>query len=420
MRRALIIFLALIVLGGLTWLIFIKPKNNDAVSGTGVFDSFFPIGKNGNSTGDINGLVNNGNSTDITTTSNLSRFTPLTIRPVAGLTTFTRPVTVTIPSDDPKIQSRKETILEHVIRYISRSNGYVYEIAERDTTDGQSSQISNIFIPNIYEGYFADTNKTAVLRFLRDDNQTIATYTVPIPDANPDNTRTQKEGTYLPNNILTMAVSPNSGFLARLTFEQGSGVLTSSNTQGVNKKEILRTPFKDWIVLWPTQTIPYVQTKASGTTEGFLYAVQLDKSLKKIVGNVLGLTASVSPSGAYVLYSQTVHDSFTTKLLNTKTGTTLGLNLSILPEKCVWLKNEDLICAGSDTAPNALYPDSWYNGTVSLTDNLYRISTKMSTFDAIYKAEEGSFDMTNLHVDEDRGFLYFINKPTGVLWKFKL
>jgi hypothetical protein len=420
MRRALIIFLALLVLGGLTWLIFIRPKNNDTVSGTGVFDSFFPIGKNGNSTGDINGLINNDNPTDIVITSTLSGFTPLTIRPVAGLTTFTRPITITIPSDDPKIKPRQEIITEHVLRYISRSNGYVYEIAERDTTDGQSTQISNIFIPNIYEGYFADNNKTAVLRFLRDDNQTIATYTVPIPDPNLDNTRTQKEGVYLPNNILNMAVSPNTGFLARLTAEQGSGVITTTNTLGANKKEILLTPFKDWIVLWPTQIIPYVQTKASGTTEGFLYAVQTDKSLKKIVGNILGLTASVSPSGTYVLYSQTVHDGYTTKLLNTKTGTILGLNLSILPEKCVWLKNEDLICAGSDTVPAALYPDSWYNGTVTLADNLYRLSTKTNTFGVVYKAEESSFDMTNLHMDEDRGFLYFINKPTGVLWKFKL
>jgi hypothetical protein len=418
MRRALIFLIILIVAGGLLWFIFLRPTSDSDVSGTGIFQSFFPVGNNGNV--NIDGQLTNGTSGDSTILAEASRFTPLTIRPVAGLTTFIRPIVVTIPSTDPKIQPRQETIIEHVVRYISRSNGYVYEIAERDNANGQSMQISNIFIPNIYEGYFADNNKTAILRFLRDDNQTIATYTVPIPDPNPDNTRTQKEGVYLPNNIVNMAVSPNSGFLARLTLEQGSGVVVTTNTLGLNRKEILRTPFKDWIVLWPTQTTPYVQTEASGITEGFLYAVQPDKSLRKIVGNILGLTASVSPSGAYVLYSQTVNDSFTTKLFNTKTGETMGLNLSILPEKCAWLKNEDLICAGNDTVPAALYPDSWYNGTVNLSDKVYRLSTKTNTFDMVYDASESSFDMTNLRVDEDRNFLYFINKQTGVLWKFKL
>jgi hypothetical protein len=140
-----------------------------------------------------------------------------------------------------------------------------------------------------------------------------------------------------------------------------------------------------------------------------------------VVGDVNGLTASVSPSGTLVFYSESNASGFTAKILNTKTGVTKNTGLSILPEKCVWLKNEDLVCAGNGTTVEpGTYPDVWYAGLKSFSDQIFHIYTAVNTFDVIYKNDEKSFDMISLQIDEERNLLFFTDKKTGLLWQFSL
>ncbi len=155
--------------------------------------------------------------------------------------------------------------------------------------------------------------------------------------------------------------------------EKGEGVVTTTDTKGGLKKELLRTPFTSWLVITPNQSV-YLQTKASAFANGFLYRIdQGSKRLIRVLGDIPGLTASISPKGTYILFSESGIKTFTTKLFITKTGTTKSLDFSVLPEKCVWLKSEDIICAGTNAVTSADYPDTWYMGTIGLQDRLYRI-----------------------------------------------
>jgi hypothetical protein len=416
MRRILIFIVILILIGGAVWFFFGRKTDQQPGSPVGnLFNSFFPIGGDTTVPNETIPTPTPGSSA----AEELGRLNRITSRPVAGYTAFDRTYTITVPSSDPKQPDRKETVTEHVIRYVSRANGFVYEITERDGTTSPALQISNIYIPNIYEAVFTDNNKTVILRFLRDDNQTIASYSVPIPEPNTDNTRTQKEGTYLPNNVSSLAATP-SGTIARLTSEQGSGVVTTTNSVNANKKEVLRTPFHEWLLSWGGQNL-YTQTKASANADGFLYMIdQNQKRLVKILGNIPGLTASVSPSGAHVLYSQSTQTGFTTSILNTKTNATRSFNLSILPEKCAWMQNEDLICGGNTSVASSVYPDSWYAGISHFSDRLYRIYTNAGTYDVLSNNEGESLDITNVTISESKGYVYFINKQTGLLWRFRL
>ena len=308
-----------------------------------------------------------------------------------------------------------QTVTDHYLRYISRLNGYVYEIKNGTIP----LQISNIFIPNIYEAQFADSNSTTLLRFLRSNNQTIATYSMPIPPLNPDGTRTQNSGVYLPDNILAITVSPDQKLIARVAADQGGALVTTSTTAGTGIKTATRSPFKEWLPQWTNNAL-YLQTKAASIADGFLYSIDSSTTrLRRVLGNVAGLTTSVSPSGTYVLYSQSVDGGFVTKIFNTRTNTTTNLSLIILPEKCVWLHSEDLLCAGNSSVPNGKYPDDWYAGTMHFSDQLYRINTTSNTYTVLYNDLTQSFDMTNLQVDEGQGFVYFIDKTTGYLWQYK-
>ncbi len=409
MRRILLILIILGLTGGVVWYFSSKKNSSDGQNPVvTTFKSFFPIGNNGAS-GDVESSIGNetaGQDQNITTETSL--FKQITRNPIAGFSIFSKTSVVT------RENKTKETITDNFLRYVSRQSGYVYEIKN----DSVPLQISNVFVPAIYEAYFVEDNNSVVLRFLRDDGQTIGSYIVPIPNENPDGTRTQKEGLFIADNIKSVAISPSQKEFIRLTTDSNFGTFTTSDSLDKNKKELFRSPLKEWLVSWPKIDTVYIQTKPAGIVDGFLYKIDTkEKKPRKVLGGIKGLTTSVSPSGGLILYSESVVGGFTTKIFNTKTLSTRNLGLSILPEKCVWLKNEDLICAGNTSVEEAIYPDSWYAGIIGFEDQIFRIYTQSNTFDVLDQGERG-FDITNLQVDEINGLLYFINKKDGLLWRF--
>lgn len=418
MRKRILILIIILILGGVGWYIYNKSKsvpNTDSTSSG--FKDFFSFGDKNNVNNPDNTISENpstGTQTENKTTSQFKQITPHT---VAGYTIFKITNTITIPASTPKGKPTIQTSTDHVLRYVSRNSGYVYEIRN----SGTPIQITNIYVANIYEALFADGGKTAILRFLGNDAKTIASYSVPIPEKNIDGTRTQKTGTYLPDNISTIATSPDGSLVARLTPDGTNIVLSSTTSTNKNRRELFRSPYHEWLTSWVANGL-FLQTKASAFAPGFLYQVDTtEKRLKRVLGDISGLTTSVSPKGTYVLYSQSTNQGFITKILNINSGVTRNIGASILPEKCTWTAAEDLICAGGGNLPDATYPDAWYAGTVHFSDQLFHIYTGSNVFDVLYTpTETGSFDMTNLQVDEDSNLLYFIDKQTGLLWQFTL
>ncbi len=417
MRKRIIIILLLIVLLSGGWYFYTNSKATTTGEPASGFKSFFPFGNNTPNENPDGTLSQDNQNNDTTTLENKSLFKQLSPHTVAGYDTFLATNTVTIPATTPNGKPTTQITTDHVLRYVSRNSGYVYEIKN----NGTPIQITNVFIANIYEALFADGGKTAILRFLRDDAKTIATYVVPVPDKNIDGTRTQKNGAYLPDGISTIAISPDGASIARLTNNGSTSSLYSTNTANNNRRELLRSPFHEWLASWGGKDV-YLQTKASGLTGGFLYKVDgTSRRLTKVLGNINGLTASVSPNGTYALYSTSNTLGFSTRIFNIKTGDSRAIANSILPEKCAWLKNEDLICAGGGDIPSGTYPDAWYSGTIRLSDKIFRIYTSSNLLDVLYTPTESeSFDMTNLQADEDLNILYFIDKQTGLLWQFTL
>lgn len=409
MRKILIFILIFILISGGIWYFFFK--KTPTVPDTGpIQTSFFPNDEEVDFQ-NTDGALNSTTQKDL---PKISPFKQLSANPIAGYSAFLKTITTSIPSTTPKGKPATTISTDHVVRYVSRANGYVYELQKDDSP----LQISNIYIPNIYEALFSDNSMSVLLRFLRPDGRTIATYTVPVPEKNPDGTRTQKEGIYLPDGIKSIALSSDTKQIARIVGDQTQTTLTTSTTLGTAKKEWISSPFREWLVSWPTKESLYVQTKAAASAEGFLYRVTNDRKLSRILGNIKGLTTSISPDGQYVLYSQSTSAGYVAKILDTKTAGIQSVNLAILPEKCAWLANSDLICAGNNEVPKASYPDAWYAGIVSLKDKFYRISTKTNTFTILYEGDHGYFDATNIQLDESQNLLYFIDKTTGFLWRF--
>jgi hypothetical protein len=439
MRRVFIILFIVVLAWAGIWYFYVRPHQKAGTTVPKIVSSFFPTPQSATS-GTSTNIVNNPSAGTPTKTNPLRQ---LTSHPVAGYTIYSLVNTISIPAipstnvttstgtapnssktvtvtpSTKNTQSPTPTVLiqsttDHYVRYVSRESGYVYEIKN----GGVATQISNIFIPNIYEAFFADGGNTAILRFLRDDGQTIATYSLPIPPANPDGTRTQVPGIYLSDNISSLSVSPDGKTLLRISSDVNGATISTSNTTGGDIKKLLRSTFSQWLGQMVGNTV-YLQTKAASVANGFLYTVDPPENrLDRVIGDVPGLTTSVSPDGLYVLYSASTNTGFTTQIFNTKTDITSPINLAILPEKCAWLQNDNLICAGNLTVAPATYPDDWYAGTVHFFDQLYEIDPAAQTYSTLFDGSTASLDMTNLQVDEDQRIVYFIDKNTGFLYSY--
>ncbi len=415
MRKILLIVFLVVVIGGAGWYLYKKQhQTQQGVPSLTDFSSFFPIGDQ-TTPQEAPGVLPTAPAQTATSTASSSNtpFQQVSAGAVAGYTVFTRSITTPVQSSS-STKSKTQTTTQSVLRYVARDSGYVYEV----TPGTVPLQITNVYIPNIYEAFFGDKDaSTALLRFLRDDDRTIATYSVPIPPPNSDGTRTQKQGTYLSDNITTLAIAPDGSSIARIVDDASGASLQTTSMTGGKVATLLKNPFQEWLLSWPSQKTLYLQTKPSAQVPGYLYKVDTsEKKLRRVLGDIDGLTASVSPSRTFILYSQYAPNGFITKLLNTKTNTTTTLALDILPEKCTWLKNEDLICAGNTSVPTAEYPDAWYQGVVHFSDNLYHIYTGSVLYDTIATPEGQSFDMTNLSADETNRVVYFVDKNTGILW----
>ena len=90
------------------------------------------------------------------------------------------------------------------------------------------------------------------------------------------------------------------------------------------------------------------------------------------------------------------------------------LGVKTLPEKCVWGTTSDVVyCAVPKFIDRAQYPDSWYQGEISFSDEIWKIdivsgNTTMIS-DPVSISGEG-VDSIKLNLDESQNFLFFVNK----------
>jgi hypothetical protein len=317
-----------------------------------------------------------------------------------------------------------ETIDKPLVRYAEKGTGNIYD-AFQDSLE--SKRLTNTTIPRIYEAMFANTGKTVIMRYVRDNNQTIESFVANIPEEKlggdgPADLR----GTFLGLNIKDISVSPDTKqiFYLEQLGEHVIGII--SNPDGSNGDQVFKSPFTGWLSTWPNSKTITLTTKASGYAEGYIYNLTItNQSLKKIVGKVSGLTTLTSHNERYVLFSQSIRGGMKLFFYDTTTGILSDTNLATLPEKCIWNKNSTIIyCAVGNSIPNAVYPDDWYQGKVEFSDSIYSIDptgTYANSEVANLNVLSGeNIDVIKIGLSLDNEYLYFINKKDAILWQLKI
>lgn len=225
-------------------------------------------------------------------------------------------------------------------------------------------------------------------------------------------------------NQLSIAPAQDQLFYLERSAEGVKGFIT--NWRLTPQTQIFSSPFRSWQVNWFNQDLISLTTRASSQANGFSYFLNpKTKGLTKVLGNLKGLSVLPSPDANYLLYSATSASGRPElALLNLKERNTVPLTQATLAEKCVWGSDASALwCAVPKELPAGDYPDSWYQGQVSFTDELWRydLTTGEATLlDLPADLQNENFDAINLTLTPNNDYLFLINKLNSKLLTFPL
>jgi Tol biopolymer transport system component len=126
-----------------------------------------------------------------------------------------------------------------------------------------------------------------------------------------------------------------------------------------------------------------------------------------------------------VAYSESFRGSERLSYYDIKSGNDKSLQVATFSDKCVWANtdNSTIYCAVPKNIPSGIYPDSWYQGISSFTDNFWKINVDTGTTNLIYetgKNDTADVDAMNLRISPDDKYLVFTNKDDLSLWGLKI
>jgi hypothetical protein len=401
----LIVFLG--ALGALLWFYFSFDNNTQVPARIAVTDVYDPFGTK--ATEDI--VI----TPDITDTDDQTVIVP-TISKLRKI------------SDDPisgfSVTENTRT-KQTDIHYILRANGNIYETY---TNSPESKRLSITTIPKVYESTWLPDGQRLIIRYLKDNTEDIQTFSVKI---NPATTTLNEfeggvDGNHLLENIKSLAVNPIGDKLFYLTnsLKGSSGYI--SKPDGLNKKLIFESPLKEWNISWPKEETIIMTTKPSAKIAGYMYFLNSTTGkFSKIIGNINGLTTKTNSDTTEVLYSDSTRNTPRLYLHNIKSGESKILPWNTLPEKCLWSNTDKKViyCAVPKTFEAGDYPDVWYQGLTSFTDDIWMLNTDTMSATLVLDIKEAtgnSIDVMDIQIDKNDNYLLFTNKIDLTLWSLNL
>lgn len=321
---------------------------------------------------------------------------------------------------------------QNILRYIEKGNGNIKEIAFDETIP---TSVTNTTITAIFDSFWSNDGESLIFKRLDGPNNVIQTIFGTINEnleaINSGVEIKKLDTTLLPQNILEVAVSPDKKRAVYMIREGENtiGVVSDFNKTGPSnpKTQIWKSPIKEWSVSWPSLNSISLLTKPSSGIKGYLYSlgVGIGNQLEKIIGDVPGLTAIKSLTGEKLIYSETTGTGFLTYIIDNEEEGMDIFPVRTIPEKCVFSKiNENVLyCGVPSLITGSKYPDSWYQGLVSFSDNIYKIDLDVN-FSGIIAGREKmggeGVDLINPILSDDENYLAFINKKDSTPWIVKI
>jgi hypothetical protein len=311
------------------------------------------------------------------------------------------------------------------VHYILRENGNIYETY---TDSLEAKRLSITTVPKVYESLWLPDGNRLIIRYLKDKTINVETFSVKI---NPATTTLNEfeggiDGNHLAENIGALAINPIGDKLFYLTSNLAGSSGFISKIDGLNKKLVFESPLIEWNVSWPKEEIITMTTRPASTIPGYMYFLNSKTgSFSKVLGGIRGLTTKTNSSTSEVLYSDSSRNTSRLYLFKTKNNESKLLPWNTFPEKCLWSNTDSKIiyCAVPKTLETGNYPDVWYQGLVSFTDDIWRINTDTGASTLVFdiqKEADKNIDITDFQIDKNDNYLFFTNKTDLTLWSLNL
>lgn len=329
------------------------------------------------------------------------------------------------PSEDEEIKDEKpvapETEEVLSIRYVDKKTGNIYQTFADKIFE---QKYSNTIILNLHEAIFSSDGENVIMRYLKPDNKTIASWAGYLPKEvlGADSiTTSDVSGSFLPDNITDLSVAKDSSKIFYLFNTKDYTIGISANGLGEKKTQVFDSSYSEWLSEYVNQNTITLTTKAGSGVPGFIYKVNPNrKDFEKVLGGISGLTTLTSPNGNLVLYAD---DGLNLHLYNTGTEETKRISIKTLPEKCTWREDStEIYCAMPKDLQNASYPDSWYMGEISFSDQIWKIDAETLNTGLIIDPlqTDGGEDIDGIKLTFKDGYLFFVNKKDNFLWELKI
>ncbi len=208
--------------------------------------------------------VSNGETSAPQASQSFGQLRHISARPVTGATIFER---------DTKT----------IITYMEAQTGHVYEIEAEGT---RATRVSNTTIPGIQSALWGIDGEKIILRYVGDNNA-IKTVAARVKTA----TSTEVgilEGTFLPDNISAVVISPDKQNMLYILPSGGVAVGITAQLDGTKKKQIFEFPVTELAPAWTNTNTIILATNASAFANGFLYSFNRNTgALQKLLGTVI-------------------------------------------------------------------------------------------------------------------------------------
>ncbi len=401
----------LVALGSLLWFYFsfntgVKQPTATTTPSTDTYD---PFGTNMNNVDiTIATSTDNTNNNNVIVDTTPDRLRRISSEPISGFTVL-----------DNKKTGKTD------IRYILRANGNIYETYSDSL---ELKRLSITTIPKVYESQWLPSGNNLIIRYLKNDNESIETFSVKI---NPATTTLNEfeggvDGNHLIEKITTLAINPAGDKIFYLVNNLSGSVGVISKPDGLNKKVIFESPLVEWLSTWPKEEIVTLNTKASYKIPGYLYFLNTKTGdFSKVIGNLPGLTSKTNSAVTEVLYSDSIRDIPRLYLYNIKSKEAKLLSWNTFAEKCIWGRENSKIiyCAVPNTIPNGQYPDDWYQGLVSFSDSIWMLDTETGASSLVLDTEKTTgdkLDIVEMQISQKDDILLFMNKTDLNFWGLTL
>ena len=308
-----------------------------------------------------------------------------------------------------------------IMRYAERGTGHIYEISNQYA----AKEIIDTTIPRIYESIWLPDENSVIMRYLNEGSDTITTFYGKLTGISGTSTGPGKlDGVFLPDDIKDLSVGPG-GKIFSLFATGGRGMGVISAPDGTNPDTIFNSPLTEWLSQWPRTDVIALTTKASYAAPGYLYFLNANTgALTKILGGIDGLATLTNSAASEVFYSAFTNGGLSSNVYNIKTAAASPFPFATLAEKCAWSKTTAglIYCAVPHGLPAGNYPDDWYQGKITTTDDIWSVDTVTgkTTLLVDSTASNFQFDGIKLFLDPKENYLYFTDKRSGILWTYRL